>query len=100
MVAVQKASIGHTHGTSGNEAKAWEILHELEELSRTTYVPSMALAFVYIGLQKYDLAIAALEKACENRETTLVFLKVWPTFDPLRADPRFQEIARRVGLRE
>jgi TolB-like protein/Tfp pilus assembly protein PilF len=99
MFAIQRGSIGHVHGKSGDDAKAWKILRELEQLSRTTYIPLMALSFVYIGLQKYDLAIEVLEKACERRETTSVFLKVWPTFDPIRDNPRLQNLERRIGLR-
>ncbi len=99
MFAVQRSSIGHVHGRYGDAAKAREILRELEQLSRTTYVPLMALSFVHIGLKEYDSAIEALEKACENRETTCVFFKVWPTFDPLRDNPRFQNLERRMGLR-
>jgi len=87
------------HAKSGDGAKAWNVLHELEELSRTAYVPSMASVFVYDGLGEYDPAIEALERACENRETTLVFLKTWPYLDRLRDDPRFQKVERRVGLR-
>ncbi len=99
MISYQKALIGHVYGQSGEGAKASKILQELEERSSTTYVPSMASAFVYIGLGKYDQAIGALERACENRETNLVFLKTWPYLDRLRDDPRFQNIERRVGLR-
>ena len=40
-----------------------------------------------------------LQKACENRDTDLVFLRVWPQFDKFRDDPRFQDVERRVGLR-
>jgi hypothetical protein len=97
--AVQTGSIGHVYGKSGDDAKARENLHELKQLSTTTYVPLMALPFVYLGLQEYDLAIEILERACENRETTSVFFSVWPNFDPLRDDPRFQNLERRIGLR-
>jgi hypothetical protein len=55
---------------------------------------------VYEGLVEKDSAIEALHRACENRETNLVLIKVWPHFDNLRDDPRFQEIERRVGLRQ
>ena len=99
MLAFQKAFIGHIYGNSGDRAKACEILHELEELSRTAYIPSIASVFVYEGVGEQDRAIKALERACENRETTLVLLKTWPYFDPIRTDPRFQDVERRVGLR-
>ena len=98
MLALQKAFIGHLLGRSGDAAKARSILSELEELSRKTYVPSFAAAVVYTGLGEHRLAIEAVEKGCDRRETDLVFVKVWPHFDPIRDDPRFQEVVRRVGL--
>lgn len=99
MMAHQKAFIAHAYARSGNQGKTWKILHELQDLSRTAYVPFMALAFVYDGLEEHDLAIEALGRALEGRETNLVFLKVWPYLDNLRDDPRFKSIERRVGLR-
>jgi TolB-like protein/tetratricopeptide (TPR) repeat protein len=99
MLSLQKAFIGHVHGRCGDRGKVRMVLDDLEELSKTTYVPSMASVFVYDGLRENDLAIRALDRACDNRETTLVFLKTWPYFDRIRNDPRFENVERRVGLR-
>jgi TolB-like protein/Flp pilus assembly protein TadD len=99
-VAFSKAFIGHVHGKSGEREKAWDELRELQELSKTRYIPSIALVIVYDGLGERELAIESLRKAYENRETNLIMIKVWPHFDNLRDDPRFQEIERRVGLRQ
>ena len=98
-VAFSKVFIGRAYAKSGEREKAWDVLRELQELSKTRYVPRIASAIFYDSLMEKDLAIEALQRACENRETNLVFLKVWPHFDNLRDDPRFQEIERRVGLR-
>jgi TolB-like protein/DNA-binding winged helix-turn-helix (wHTH) protein/Tfp pilus assembly protein PilF len=98
-VALQKSFIGHAYGSSGDHAKAWEIVGELTELSKSCYVPSFTFAIVYDGLGERELAIEALQKACANRDTDLVMIKGWPHFDNTREDPRFQEIERRVGLR-
>jgi len=98
-VALQKSFIGHAYGASGDPAKAWEVIRELTELSKTTYVPWFTSAIVYDGLEERELAIEALQKACENRDTDLVMIRAWPHFDNTRGDPRFQDIARRVGLR-
>src|SRR5215469_2884689 len=99
MLAYQKAFIGWVQAQSGETAKAWKMLHELEQMALTSYVPSMAYAFVYGALGEDHKAIEKLEKACEDRETNLVFLRTWPYLDALRDDPRFQEIEYRVGLR-
>jgi len=99
-VAFSKVFIGRAYAKSGEREKAWDVFRELQELSKTRYVPSIASAIFYDSLIEKDLAIEALQRACENRETNLVFLKVWPHFDNLRDDHRFQEIERRVGLRQ
>jgi len=87
------------HIRSGDREKARKVLQELEQERLTAYVPCMASAFVYEGLGEHNKAIEMLEKACENRETNLAFLKTWPYLDSLRDDHRFQKIERRVGLR-
>jgi TolB-like protein/Flp pilus assembly protein TadD len=99
-VALSRAFIGHVYAKTGEREKAWDALRELQELSKTRYVPSLASAVVYDGLMEKDLAIEALNRACENRETNLVQIKVLPFFDNLRDDPRFQAVERRVGLRK
>ena len=71
----------------------------LLELSRTSYVPHLDLLVVYDGLGERELAIDALQKACENRDTDVIFIKVWSQFDKFRDDRRFQEVERRVGFR-
>lgn len=98
--AVQRAYAGHVYGVSGDRIKAGEILRELKELSSRSYVGSLNWALVYEGLGEKELAIGALQKACEDRHTICVFIGTWPQFDRLRDDPRFQDIERRVGLRK
>ena len=52
----------------------------------------------YAALGEKDKAFAALNGVLENREFGLVYLKVDPFLDPLRSDPRFADLMRRVGL--
>jgi tetratricopeptide (TPR) repeat protein len=98
--AFSKAFISHVYARSGEEEKARNKLRELQEMSKTRYVPSMAFVVAYEGLMEKELAIESLNSACENRESNLVLIRVWPHFDYLRDDPRFQEVERRVGLRQ
>lgn len=56
------------------------------------------MATIYIGLGDTDRAFEWLERALEDRSETLLFLKVEPRFDPLRADPRFKSLVHRLGL--
>jgi len=75
-----------------------QALRELQEASKSTYIPVLAHVIAYEGLMKKEVALESLHRSCENRETNLVFLKTWPHFDGIRDDPRFGEIERRVGL--
>jgi hypothetical protein len=53
---------------------------------------------IHAGLGEKDKAFEWLEKAYQERSEELLFLKVEPVLDPLRADPRFQSLIRRIGL--
>jgi hypothetical protein len=61
-------------------------------------VSALDWAAVCIALGDKRQALAWLEKAYENHDSQMVFLKSSPLFDPLRSDPRFQDSIRRVGL--
>jgi len=70
----------------------------LLELNRHRYVSPVAMVHVYIGLGDKDRAFAWLEKAYQERSNLMAFLKVEPIADPLRSDPRFDDLLRRMGL--
>ena len=57
-------------------------------------------AKAYVGLGEKDKAFAEMNKAYENRISSVVWFKVEPQLDPLRSDPRFAELVRRVGFPE
>jgi TolB-like protein/Flp pilus assembly protein TadD len=97
-LALTKAFMGHMYAVSGEKAKAWEIVREFQDRSKTAYIPSINFNIVYDGLDENELAIESLQKAYENRDTLLIFIKVFPLWDRFRHDPRFQEVERRVGL--
>ena len=59
---------------------------------------SFSAAVLYAESGERDRAMAYLEKAYENREGALSYINVWPSFDVMHSDPRFQELVRRVGL--
>ena len=83
---------------AGEKEKAREGLQRLSELATEAYVTPALLGVICGALGEKDQAFEWLEGAYEERSTRLVFLKQWRIFDPLRADPRFQELLRRVGL--
>ncbi|MDQ3687329.1 MAG: hypothetical protein M3430_17280, partial [Acidobacteriota bacterium] len=57
-----------------------------------------AVAIFHAALGEKDKAFAELNKSYERRETPLFLIKIDPRFDPLRDDPRFQELLRKVGF--
>ena len=86
------------YGLAGRKAEASKILNELLELNETRYVTPAALVNVYIGLGDKEQAFVWLEKAYQERSNYVAYLKVFPILDPLRSDPRFADLVRRVGL--
>lgn len=92
------ASLGHAFGLAGRRNDAQKILAELQERSKTRYVSAYQLAVVYLGLQRTDEAMDQLENAYQERSTLLTYLKMDPRIDPLRSDPRFKDLLRRIGL--
>jgi serine/threonine-protein kinase len=92
------SALAHVYGVTGQTARARKILSELLERSRRSYVPPPSLAVVYIGLGEKERALDWLEKASVERG--LLTLKVHPVFDPLRAEPRFRSLLRRMKLPE
>ena len=83
---------------AGRRTDALRLLGELKRRKQTSYVPAAAFVNAYLGLGEYDQAFAWLERAYQEQSNILQFLKVHPFFDPLRDDPRFVELVRRVGL--
>src|SRR5437016_4361871 len=92
------ASLGHAYGLAGRRGEALKILLELEERAKKSYVSSYQIALVYLGLHRNDEALKQLENAYQERSTLLTYLKMDPRFDPLRSDPRFEDLLRRIGL--
>lgn len=82
----------------GNRNKALQVLDELHEFSKHKYHDPFWTAVAYIGLGDYDEAFKWLQKAYEERSNDILFLKVEPALDPIRSDPRFAELCRKVGV--
>jgi serine/threonine-protein kinase len=91
-------SLGHAYAASGRSGEALKILDELKEMAKQKYVSAYDLAILYTGLGDKDHAIEQLNKAYEERAGWIINLRVEPLFDPLRSDPRFPDLLRRVGL--
>jgi len=95
-----KGSLGHAYGQAGKPGKAQKIVDELLTLAKTEYVSAWAIAVIYIGMDEKDRAMEWLEKAYQDRNASLVWLKVNPEFGPIRSDPRFKNLLARLNLSE
>jgi TolB-like protein/Flp pilus assembly protein TadD len=90
------AMMAHTYARWGKEREARQLLGELQNEARKTYVPSFYLALVYTGLGQKNDAVQALEQALEERSVWIVGLGVDPRFEPLRGLPRFTALLRKL----
>ncbi|MFY9583637.1 MAG: tetratricopeptide repeat protein [Candidatus Acidiferrales bacterium] len=93
------AGEAYIYGRWGQQAQARRALAKLEQIIRHRQTdPTQMLVYAYVGLGKNDEAIALLQKADAEHSNLVTTLRVDPVYDPLRSDPRFQELMRRVGL--
>jgi hypothetical protein len=83
---------------AGQRVEARKIIEELKEQAKREYVWPFNLAIIYVALGEKDQAFEWLEKACDDGSEELIYLNVDQTFDPLRSDPRFKKLVRRIGL--
>ena len=90
--------LGHAYATSGRQVEALKILDELSGMSKREYVSPYDLSIIYMGLGDKNRAIEQLSKAYEDRAGWIIYLNVEPVFDPIRSDPRFAELVRRLKL--
>ena len=90
------SGLGYAYAVAGRRAEAQKVLNQLTELSKEKYVDAEGMAEIYTGLGQKDRAFEWLEKALE--EHAVGDIKAWPDFDPLRSDPRFAGLLRRMNL--
>ncbi len=83
---------------AGRRNDALRLLDELKQRQTKGYVPTAAFVNAYLGLDDREQAFVWLERAYQEQSNILQFLKVQPFLDPLREDPRFKDLVRRVGL--
>jgi TolB-like protein len=92
------STLGFTYGSAGMKDEAFKILERLDGLSKDRYVGSFSRAMVWLGLGEKNEALENLEKAYLERESLMACLKVWPVFDSLRSEPRFQALLKKMNL--
>jgi serine/threonine-protein kinase len=97
---IPRGNLGNVYARAGRIAEIRKLLAGIEKAARETgKTNSVGMAMIYSGLGDVDHAIDQLEKAYEDRGW-LGTLKVAPVWDPLRSDPRFDKLLKKVGLAE
>jgi TolB-like protein len=92
------ASLADVYGLAGRKGEALKLISELKERAGRHYVSSFLFAEAYGGLGEKDQALAWLERAYEDRDQWMVYIASYPGLDPLRSEPRFQALLRRMNF--
>jgi TolB-like protein/Tfp pilus assembly protein PilF len=90
--------LGNAYARAGQADSAQKTISRLEEYIRKDGVGRYEIALVYAGLGDKQRAFKWLEESYRTHDVGLVYLKIDPCLDPLRSDPRFDDLLRRVGL--
>jgi pentatricopeptide repeat protein len=83
---------------AGRRDDALRLLAELKRRRNDGYVPAAAFVNAYLGLGDNEQAFVWLEQAFKEKSNMLQWVKIHPYFDPIRSDPRFADLLRRIGL--
>jgi serine/threonine protein kinase len=89
---------GFIFGLQGKKAEAEKVIAELRKLSATQYVSPFEVAVVYNAMGDRDQTFLWLDKAFADRSESLGFIRTLPDFDPIRSDPRYAALLRRIGF--
>lgn len=91
------AALAYAHGFTGNSGEARRLLGVLQKRADA---PAMFLALAHAGLGEKEQAFRMLARAVEKRENAVMFFRVWPEFDSLRTDPRYDGLLKKMNLPE
>ena len=90
------SALGIAFVAEGREAAAREILGRLRSKSEERYVSPVRVSQLHVALSEHELALDALEEAFRARATDLIWVDVLPGFEPVRDEPRYLEVRRKV----
>lgn len=90
--------LGLTLARSGNIAEARSVLEKLQTISGQAYVSPTSFVWIYAGLKEFDDALAWIERAIDDRDSFIIPIKTYACLDPLRSDPRFLALVRKMNL--
>ncbi len=92
--------LGYAYAVAGDTDEALKMRNKWQERWDERHDGAANIALIYAGLGDNDAAFEWLEKAYDQRDSMLTLLRVYPYWDTLRADPRFNNLLHRLGLPE
>jgi serine/threonine-protein kinase len=90
-------ALAYCYGKSGRKDDARKIINELLDQRKQSYTSPFWIAIIYMGLNEPDHVFEWLEKAYEDRDGNLLYI-IAPPFDPIRTEPRFNSLIKKMGL--
>jgi hypothetical protein len=90
--------LGHALGLSGNTSEARALLQRLYRKAEEGYVPTTSFAWIHLGLGEIDAAFEWLNRAVDECDQLLMPIKSYRFLDPIRSDPRFTALLRKMNL--
>jgi TolB-like protein/DNA-binding winged helix-turn-helix (wHTH) protein/Flp pilus assembly protein TadD len=96
---VLHALLGHAYAVAGRKQDATKELTRLQASAGSRYIPASYFAILYMGLGDKDQAFTFLNRGLEERSEHMLYLGSEPLVDPLRSDPRFEELLHKIGIR-
>jgi len=97
-VPPRMVGLARAYANFGKRTEAKKLLDDLRERAGHTYVSPYYFAMIYTALGEQQQALAALDQGYAEHDRYLTWLKVDDAFDPLRREPRFQDLLRRIGF--
>jgi hypothetical protein len=88
----------YAYALAGRREDALKGLEDLKVILKERYVAPTCFANVYIGLSDQNQALDWLQQAYEGRDESMTYLRTEPILDPLRSNPRFQELLRKMNF--
>lgn len=93
-------ALGHAYAKMGKRAEAEQQIAQLRDLAKSRYVRPYYVASIYAALGDKDKAFTELERSYQERDAYLGRINSDPFMDPLRDDPRFKDLLKRLGLEQ
>jgi TolB-like protein/Flp pilus assembly protein TadD len=91
-----ESNLANAYAVSGRKEEATKIVQDLQSRQSENSSTDASIALIYVGLGDNDRAMIWLNKAYQARFNPSILMR--PVFDPLRPDPRFQDLLHRIGL--